>query len=32
MNYEILSKARCRRLALALVAALSFGALLAPPA
>ena len=31
MNYEILSKARCRRLALALVAALSFGALLAPP-
>jgi hypothetical protein len=31
MNYEILSKASCRRLALALVAALSFGALLAPP-
>ncbi len=30
MNYEILSKASCRRLALALVA-LSFGALLAPP-
>ena len=31
MSYEILSKASCRRLALALVAALSFGALLAPP-
>ena len=31
MNYEILSKASCRRPALALVAALALGALLAPP-
>jgi hypothetical protein len=31
MNYEILSKAGCRRPALALVGALALGALLAPP-
>jgi len=31
MNYEIPSKASCRRLALALLAALALGALLAPP-